>query len=343
MSPRLLAENFQGEWLGQRVGLFTLEHDSGMSVAICNWGAKVLQWLVPERSGQWVDICLGYDDLAALRAGAPSMGAFIGRYAGRIGQSRYRLNDRLYTLKANDGLHCLHGGPEGSRHQVFQVISHEHDRLELRLRFAGEQDGHPGDVDLRVVYRWSALGGLIVEHEATWISGPASPASFAPHLFFNLEGQGSIDEHVLQLNAQAILMQDPEQVITGERMPCEKAGFDLGSGRALGGLPALDHAFELQAHPASNNRVWAGQLSSPRSGRSMGIWTTEPVMQVYTADGLGRSGFDVGKAGRLHQARSAVCLEPQRYPNAMNVSAFPLTLVGPGQPYRGQTEYRILN
>lgn len=340
MSSRLLAENFHGSWGGQAVGLFTLQHDSGMSVSICNAGAKVLQWRVPNAHGTFTDVCLGYDNLPSMRAGAPSMGAFIGRYAGRIGQSRYQLNARTHNLLANDGAHCLHGGPAGSRHQVFQVVAHDTQRLELRHRFKGEEDGHPGEVDLRLVYRWSLDGGLLIEHEATWVSGPASPASFAPHLFFNLDGEGTIDNHVLQLHAPTILLHGADRVVTGERWLCAGSNMDFRTGRALGSIPPLDHAFELGANPSVQAPRCVAHLSSPRSGRTMGVWTTEPVIQVYTADGLGK---EVGKAGRLHRPRSAVCLEPQRYPNAVNIPRFPLTLVGPGQPYVAQTEYRMLS
>ena len=177
---RLQPDRFEGQWQGLKVGLFTLAHPSGMSVSVCNWGAKVLQWCVPNRQGRLIDICLGYDDLTSLRSGSPSMGAFIGRYAGRIANAAYEWNGQPWVLGANDGPHSLHGGPAGSRFRVFKVLSHTPDRLTLGLRFASEIDGHPGVLNLTVTYRWSDAGGLLIEHHVAHVSGPSSPVSLTP-------------------------------------------------------------------------------------------------------------------------------------------------------------------
>jgi aldose 1-epimerase len=72
------------------------------------------------------------------------------------------------------------------------------------------------------------------------------------------------------------------------------------------------------------------------------VWTTEPVMQVYTAAHLGAGPVpDIGKQGLQHRPFAAVCLEPQSYPNAPNCPNFPLPRIAPGQPQRGETVYRF--
>ena len=331
MAERLTPQRFEGDWQGQRVGLFTLEHPSGMSAAICNLGAKVLQWRVPSAQGPLVDVCLGYQSLQEVLSGAPSMGAFIARYAGRIGQSCYELQGRSWTLPANDGAHCLHGGPMGSRHRVFQVLAHDRDRLVLGLRLSNALDGHPGEVDLKVSYRWSDQGGLLIEHMVTWVSGPASPISCTPHLFFKLNDDPTIDDHTLWVDGAALLVLDGQGVATGERHPLDAVPWGLQAASRLGSCPPLDHAFELRPCAAGDDLRCVARLSVTSSGLCMSVWTTEPVMQVYTADTLGEP----------HGPRSAVCLEPQRYPNAMNCSTLPQALVAPQQVFRSATEYRF--
>ena len=162
MHTRLDADRFIGEVHGEPVALFRLRHASGMEMAACNLGAKVLQILVPGRDGALGDVALGYDSLAALQTGAPSMGAFIGRYAGRIAQARYTLDGTAYTLGANAGPHAIHGGPNGSRHRVFSARQDAPDRLTLRLRFEPSVDGHPGTVDLTLTYRLTDSHTLVV-------------------------------------------------------------------------------------------------------------------------------------------------------------------------------------
>jgi aldose 1-epimerase len=338
-------QRFFGEVGGEPVALFRLRHANGMEVAVCNLGAKVLQILVPDRDGVLGDVALGYDSLAALQAGAPSMGAFIGRVAGRIAQARYTLDGTAYALEANAGLHCIHGGPNGSRHRVFSAHQDTHDALTLRLRFEPSVDRHPGILDLTLSYRLTDGHTLVVEHEAVAVcnASPASPASFTPHIFFNLDGPGDtlVDEHRLQVFADHLLAADADNVTNGERTPLDGHALDLRQPRRLGGRPDIDHAYELAGStPGSLRRV--AQAHSPVSDRTLDVWTTEPVMQVYTAGALGSGAApDIGKHGVVHRPRAGLCLEPQQYPNAVNCPAFPLMRVAVGQPYRARTEYRF--
>jgi aldose 1-epimerase len=346
MVQRLDLQQFFGEVGGQPVALFRLRHASGMEVAVCNLGAKVLQVLVPDRHGHLGDVTLGYDSLAALQAGAPSMGAFIGRYAGRIGQARYALDGVDYPLDANAGAHSLHGGPNGSRHRVYSAHQPTPDSLTLRLRFEPAIDRHPGTVDLCLHYRLTEDHTLEIEHEAVAVCrvSPASPASFTPHIFFNLDGPGidSVDNHHLQVLADHLLATDADNVATGERTPLPGHVLDLRQPRRLGILPAIDHAYELEGTRRGHGPRRVACAHSPASGRTLEVWTTEPVLQVYTADPLGTGTVpDVGKQGVVHRPRAGLCLEPQQYPNAPNCPDFPLNRVTPGQPYRAITRYRF--
>ncbi len=342
---RLDPARFFGEVGGDPVALFRLRHASGLEVAVCNLGAKVLQIGVPDRDGALGDVALGYDSLAALQAGAPSMGAFIGRYAGRIGQARYTLDGTLYALDANAGPHAIHGGPNGSRHRVFSAHQGTPDQLTLRLRFEPSTDRHPGIVDLTLSYRLTDGHTLVVEHEAVAVCNvsPPSPASFTPHIFFNLDGPGHtpIDDHRLRVMADRLLAADTDNVATGERTALHGHALDLRQGRRLGDLPDIDHAYEPGSDAAGTLRHVA-HAHSPHSGRTLDVWTTEPVLQVYTAGALGTGATpDIGKGGVEHRPRAGLCLEPQQYPNAMNCPSFPLRRVAIGQPYRARTEYRF--
>src|SRR6476660_685350 len=102
-------EKYRTEIDGKTVDLYTIKNTIGMVVQITNWGAKVEQILVPNREGKLGDVALGYDSIGQLQAGQSSMGAFIGRYANRIGQAKFILNGKEHQLAANDGSNSLHG------------------------------------------------------------------------------------------------------------------------------------------------------------------------------------------------------------------------------------------
>ncbi|MCM2356374.1 MAG: hypothetical protein NDI68_06745, partial [Arenimonas sp.] len=250
-----------------------------------------------------------------------------------------------YTLGANAGPHSIHGGPNGSRHRVFSAHQDTPDALTLRLRFEPSVDGHPGILDLTLNYRLTDGPTLVVEHEAVAVcnASPDSPASFTPHIFFNLDGPGErlIDDHHLQVFADRLLAADTDNVATGERTPLDGHALDLRQPRRLGELPDIDHAYELTGS-TNGGLQRVAQAHSPFSGRTLDVWTTEPVMQVYTAGALGTGAApDIGKHGAVHRPRAGLCLEPQQYPNAVNCPSFPLMRVAVGQPYRARTEYRF--
>ncbi len=334
---------FQGHVDGLAVSLFLLRNARGMVVAITNLGAKVLQVVVPDRHGLLGDVALGYDNLAAVLAGTPSMGAFIGRYAGRIAQARFMFNGQAYQLGANASPHCIHGGPRGSRHRVFEARQTDEQTLELRHRFDAAEDGFPGTLDLCLTYRLSEDNELVIEHEATATSG-SGPASFASHVFFNLDGPGNtrIDSHSLKVHARELLSTDTDNIPTGERITLQGHALDLRNARPLGKLPSIDHSYVIDTNAQKATLKLCARTDSSLSGRTLEVWSTEPVLQVYTGGPLGSSQQpDVGKQGVHHQPGTGICLEPQQFPNAPNCPDFPFNCVTADRPYRAQTRYRF--
>ncbi len=343
--PHLLdPARFKGEVDGRPTALFLLRNARGMVVAITNLGAKVLQIVVPDRHGELDDVALGYDSLQAVLGGSPSMGAFVGRYAGRVGGARFTLDGREHRLTPNSGAHCIHGGPRGARHRAFDAVQPDAQTLHLHHRFLTAEDDFPGTLDLQLTYRLSDDHALVIDHLATALDDPG-PASFTSHIYFNLDGvtEGkTIDGHVLWVpHAHDVLATGSDGIATGERVSLNGHVHDLRSAGTLGDLPDIDLSYPLESHHGSEARLCA-QLHSEASGRTLDVWTTEPLLQVYTAGQLGVADKpDVGKQGVRHRPRCAVCLEPQWFPNAPNCPALPQNVVAPGKPYRGTTVYRF--
>ena len=148
----VLRADYRGTVDGRAVDLFTLTNARGMTVRATNWGARIVQIVVPDRDGRPGDVALGYDTLAEARAGQPSMGAFIGRYANRIAEGRLVLDGQLHQLSRNDGPNHIHGGSTGSRFAVFDASQPDAATLRLRYRYADGQDGYPGNLDSEVDY-----------------------------------------------------------------------------------------------------------------------------------------------------------------------------------------------
>ena len=383
MAYSLSREAFQRDLHGQRTDLFTLRGAGGLQVAVSNYGARLVQVAVPDGQGALVDVALGYDSLQGYLGGQQSMGAFIGRWAGRLRNGSLTLpGGSQHPLPTNSGPHHHHGGPRGSRFQVFALDGVKPDALTLSHTFRTEDDGVPGTVRLQLHLHVTADNAL---HMAWTAQVADAPTVFNPtgHAFFNLAGVGTTHHHRLQVPASRYVPLAADVCPEGTVAPVQATPFDFRQPKSLGdavaltgastGAPrheqlaragGLDHYLVLDdaphpaqpgwaqtAAPASPNTPTglrpAALLSEPTTGRAMEVWTTAPGVQVYAAHGLQADPVrDLGRGAEaghwLWQPGDGICLEPMEYPDAPNQPAFPVRWWLPGDVVQGAIVYRFL-
>lgn len=350
-------DRFRGEMDGKPVALYRLRNSRGMLVCITNYGAKIEQLMVPDRDGRLDDVVLGYDNLDAVVGGSPSMGAFIGRYAGRIGNAGFGLRGADHRLNANSGAHCLHGGIKGSRFQVFDAVQHNDSSVEMRYVFADGEEGFPGTLALRLMYSLTEANELVIDYDALAMDKP-TVASFTSHAFFNLNGEasGRVLDHELMICADRCFAMNADLVVTGDILPVAHSAFDFRQPVVLGTrirghktlLPSTNDMVDgydscyLVNRPPGSGLALAARVSAPESGRVMEVWSTEPAMQFYTgllpAEPLPGGP---GKSGRIYRQQQGLCFEPQAYPNAPNCPVFPSSVYEVGENRSGTTLYRF--
>ena len=353
MAPQpLLRERWQGRVDGRPVDLFTLSNAAGMTVRATNWGAKIMQILVPDRQGRFGDVALGYDSLSDAQAGQSSMGAFIGRYANRIAGGRFDLDGRSYQLSCNEGANHLHGGTRGSRYLVFAAEQPDAATLRLRCRYAEGQDGYPGNLESQVEYHVSPANELVISYSAE--TDRATVVNFTSHVFFNLHGgdAGDILDHILTIDADAFTPVTPAMLPTGEIRPVRGTPFDFTEPTAIGARIDESDTQLVQAdgydvnyvlnRRGGNGLARAARVVEPQSGRVMEVFTTEPGLQFFSGNKLtGAVPRDRGKNGRIYGRRHGFCLEPQHFPDSPNHPQFPSTVLRPGERYTGRIVYRF--
>lgn len=350
-TPLLDPSRFCGALDGQSVALYTLCNARGMLASISNYGAKIQQIMAPDRYGRLDDVVLGYDSLDAAVSGAPSVGAFVGRYAGRIGNARFELAGKPYQLSANDGPHCLHGGLRGSRFRVFEAAQNTPSSVEMRYVFSDGEEGFPGRLALRLTYSLLDTNDLVLAYEATALD-QATVASFTTHAFFNLNGatSGSTLGHQLLVPSSHYLACTSELVATGGFLSVQDTPFDfrraaLLSSRVPDLLPGYDDCYLVDRSGHADDAtalVLCARASSSQSGRCMEVWSTEPVLQFFTGLKPQQAlAGGPGKGGQRYFQQHGFCLEPQGYPNAPNLPNLPSAVVFPGQVRQGRTAYRF--
>ena len=323
---------------GESVERITLDNGI-LSCSVITYGAILQSLFVPDRNGNAADIVLGFDTLEEYLSDTEYIGATVGRFANRIAAGRFSLDGKEYTLATNAAPNHMHGGEKGFSHRVWSVAELSPVHVTLSLFSPDGEEGFPGNLTVSVTYRLEEAA-LSVEYHAE--TDKATPCSLTNHSYFNLDGHGAdgITEQQLTVRASLYLPVDADGLATGTPEAVEGTPMDLRQPAAFGlrmdnDFPQLrlvdgyDHNYVVEDHDGSLR--FAAQAVSHRSGITMTLETTQPGLQVYTANSFPACR---GKGGAAYCAKSSFCLEPQGFPDAPNHPEFPSTILRPGEEYR---------
>jgi aldose 1-epimerase len=336
---------------GAAVEQFTLRNERRITAVVITYGAILASLRVPDRAGALDNVVLGYASLAEYLADDASFGATIGRYANRIAGGRFTLDGATYDLPRNNGPNSLHGGGKGFSKRVWQAagaVEAEGPSVALRYVSADGEEGYPGRLAVEVRYTLTA-DAIRIDYRAS--TDKPTVLNLTNHSYFNLagEGSGSIEGHELMIAADAFTPSTADLLPTGEIRSVTGTPFDFRVPTPIGARirandeqillgRGYDHNFVLRENPKAEARL-AARVREPKSGRVMEVLTSEPGVQLYTANFL--NGRHRGPSGRAYRQSDGFCLETQHFPNSPNEPRFPSTVLRPGATFRSGTEYRF--
>jgi aldose 1-epimerase len=338
---------------GGAVDEYTLANDNGLKVQIITYGGIITSLWAPDRYGKPANLVLGLPDLAAYETrNNPYFGAIIGRWGNRIDRARFTLGDKVYQVHANDGPNSLHGGHHGFDKKIWAarpVAGPGSTGLELTYLSPDGEGGYPGNLFTTVVYTLTTTNELRIEYAAT--TDRLTVVNLTNHSYWNLrgEGTGTIDDHILEINASHYTPVGPTLIPTGELASVAGTPFDFRAPKAIGSgtracHPQLargyDHNWVLDRQAAAAGAlVQAARVYAPASGRMLEVRTTEPGMQFYGGNFL--DGTLRGPSGRAYRQGDGLALETQHFPDSPNKAHFPSTALEPGQTYRSTTVFTL--
>ncbi|MEU9212557.1 aldose epimerase family protein [Streptomyces sp. NPDC048415] len=310
---------------GTPVHRWTLER-AGVRVRVLTYGGIVQSAEVPDRDGRAVDVVLGFGDLAGYLAHPePYFGALVGRYANRIAGGRFPLDGLTYHLAQNNAPNSLHGGEFGFDKRVWDAEPVA-DGVRLSRVSPHGEEGFPGRLEVSATYTLDEDGALRIAYEA--VTDAPTVLNLTNHTYWNLGGSGSGNAggHELRICASRLTPVDGDLIPTGEFASVEGTRFDFRQARKVGA--GYDHNFVLDKG-VTETAVEIAELHDPASGRVLSVASTEPGLQLYTADHLGEP-FAPG---------DGIALETQHFPDSPNRPEFPSTQLRPGGVYRSETVF----
>jgi len=330
---------------GKAVQVFTLTNSHGLRAKVLDLGGIICDMEAPGRDGKLVNVVVCQKDLANLEATGP-MSALTGRYANRIAHG-FTIDGRHVDLKMDRNGVTLHGGPPFYPGRVLQTVSTFKTAaaagVTLRLVSPDGDQGFPGTLTIDVTYTLTDGDDFRIDYKA--VTDKPTVVNLTNHTYYNMAGWGSVEGQLLTLNADQVTPTDRFQIPTGEFAAVAGTPFDFRAPKPIGrdlrsSDPQMlighgyDHNFVLRKSRPGALEL-AARMTDPASGRTLELSTTEPGVQIYTANGLRGEGIDA--TGHTMRSGDALALETQHYPDSPNKPGFPSTVLRPGETYRSTT------
>jgi aldose 1-epimerase len=331
---------------GEKVHLYELTCNR-LRASVTNYGAILVDLEAPDRQGKLADINLGFDTLEEYLKGNPLFGATVGRYANRIANAAFTLDGVEYKITKNAGKNHIHGGGKGRFDKVLwqgrPLQTKESAGVEFQFLSKDGVEGFPGNLNCTVTYMLTNENELRIDYKAT--TDKPTIINLTNHSYFNLAGAGHGDVlgHEMYINADFYTPGDTQLIPSGEILSVKGTPLDFTVPKSIGAritqltqTRGYDHNYVLK-HRAGE-LVLAARIYEPASGRVMEVYTTEPGMQLYTANGMRNKR---GKDGKVYNSYYGFCVETQHYPDSPNKPHFPSPILRPGQVFQSTTIFKF--
>ena len=330
---------------GKDVDKYILKNKNGITAEILSYGGTLDKLFVPDKNGVADDILIGFDSIEDHENLTANQGVLVGRYANRICKGRFTIDGNEYEVTHNENETCLHGGDEFS-HAVWAVKILSDNSLELTYESPDGTCGFPGNLKAVAVYTLTDENELRIDY--TGISDKKTVMNFTNHAYFNLGGyaSGSIENHILQIDADKFTPIDSDSIPTGELRSVENTPFDFRKPKAIGkeiradydqliNTKGYDHNFCLNTNDFSKP---CATVLENETGRKMEVYTDLPGVQLYCGNFL--DGVK-GKNGTVMNQYAGFCLETQFWPDSPNQKNFPSCVFDKNEEFKTTTIFKF--
>lgn len=344
-------KGFEKTVMGKPAALFVLKNKAGTEAAFTNYGARWVSMIVPDKNGKPTDVIVGFDNVEGFVTSAePFFGATIGRYGNRLKGGKITVAGKSYQLNVNNGPNTLHGGKGGFHNVMWEGRQLNDSAVAFFYTSADGEMGFPGTLQAKVTYMLTSDNAMKIEYEAT--TDKPTVCNLTNHAFFNLNGSGSgtINNHLLQINADEYIPVDSTLIPFGKMEKVAGTPFDFTVPTAIGARvmdtannqlkygKGYDHNYVLRG-AVTNGTSSVANITGDASGITMNIYTVEPGLQFYGGNFMqSKNGI---KGGKKDDFRTAFCLETQHFPNSPNEPSYPSTILEPGKKYQTSSMYQF--
>lgn len=323
---------------------YVLINENNMRVGILTRGATVQSITCPDKQGNMVDVCLGFDDIQDyIDHKNLYMGSCIGRVVNRIAGGKFTLDDQECELTKNvKDKHQINGGFNGFDNMIWELVEEKSNGIVLQHINPDGFEGFPGELTIKITFTLDNENtfGICIEASAS----KRTPVNLTNMLYLNLAGHNArkegLYEHNIILKSNKIVEYNLEQIPTGCLMPVRHSPYDLRKYVNLGKrlkkfsshtIKGFEHNYCIDNCEGLVKPV--AKIIHPCTGRFLEVSTNQPTIQFMTCNNWPdiEPGVEpiIGKSRAIYVQHGAFCLAPQGYPDALNNMNFPSVILEP--------------
>ena len=331
---------------GKEIHRVRLTNANGMVAEIMEFGGRIRALCLPDGKGGLDNMSVGHDSLEPYSERFnPWLGALLGRTASRIAGARFTLDGKVHNLSASGPAgSSMHGGFTGFDCRIWSgEADSDPSGATLKLSYLSPdgEEGYPGSVNVTVTYRLDDDNRF----HMNWAAATDAPTiiDMSSHVYLNLNGfrKRDIMNECLRVNASRYLEKDASGTPTGNFIPVEGSPFDLRAPKRMETLSrgaVYNPIMALDGEAGVLREV--AEASIPELGRSCTLYSTARALQVYNAWNM-ESFYSSRNLQSPFGAAPGLALEPQNYPNAINIPSLPSPILRPGETYDARQYFQF--
>ena len=323
---------------GRKAYIYTIKNEQGFSVKVTDFGVNIISILVKNKEGIFKDVALGYDTLEEYFDNSMMLGATVGPNVNRISNARFEIDGIEYKVAKNRGNHNIHSDKEKGFHKVLwdsEII--DENAVKFSYTSPDGENGFPGNLNITIIYTVTKSNGLIISYYG--VSDKKTVINVTNHNYFNLGGHdsGIIDNTQVRIIAQEYTPIDEDIIPTGEIKKVENTDMDFRQIRKIGNK-SYDHNFVISNQNSGIRKI--AEAYNQTEAIYMEVYSDLPGMQFYTGNTM---KTQKAKDGVLYSERCGFCMEPQYYPNSVNIDGFEKPIFEKGEEYKTTTIYEFFS
>ncbi len=333
---------------GENVDKFTISNNNNMIIEVITYGATLSKVLIPDKEDEKIDVVLGFDELDSYLKDNPFFGCIVGRCANRISNASFEINGQTYKVCDNQSPNHIHGGKIGFDKYNWKATVMNDSKVIFEIDSPDDDQGFPGNLNVKVSYELTEENSVIIKYEA--VSDKDTIVNLTNHSYFNLAGHnsGNIYAHNVWIDADLFTTTNEQGMPTSICDNVENTPFDFRTIKKIADTCndtherlIKDNGFDVNylINNADGSLKKVATVQDSLTYVTMDIFTTEPCVQFYTANFINKDSGIRGKENKIYDKHCALCLEAQRYPNAVNTGRIQDVLLEKGEKYTQTTIY----